>query len=177
MICKHLNKIQRQIHFSLINDSSNRFVLRWLKLSKTEKTRKNRIAKLVSLSSKVKITRSNVCIKVICCVQNSFMRTIAAQLMSVYFCSIISLKLISNVLVRNSYSFKIYHNHNKSCSGLVGDRCFWDFTPSIAHDLSNSETLWCSGSLLGKDTTRSSPKSISCTAGLRITIYISITFH
>lgn len=38
--------------FVHINDSSKRFVLRWLKLSKTEKTRNNRIQKLVDLSAK-----------------------------------------------------------------------------------------------------------------------------
>ena len=38
--------------FTTINDSSKRFVLRWLKLAKTEKTRKNRIQKLVNLSTK-----------------------------------------------------------------------------------------------------------------------------
>ena len=38
--------------FNSINPSSKRFVLRWLKLAKTEKTRKNRIQKLVELSSK-----------------------------------------------------------------------------------------------------------------------------
>ncbi len=38
--------------FKTINDSSKRFVLRWLKLAKTEKTRENRIQKLVSLSAK-----------------------------------------------------------------------------------------------------------------------------
>lgn len=36
--------------FDGINPSSKRFALRWLKLSKTEKTRNNRIQKLVSLS-------------------------------------------------------------------------------------------------------------------------------
>lgn len=38
--------------FESINPSSMRFVLRWLKLSKTEKTRKSRIKKLVDLSIK-----------------------------------------------------------------------------------------------------------------------------
>ena len=41
-----------QAFFATINDSSKRFVLRWLKLAKTEKTRKNRIQKLVELSAK-----------------------------------------------------------------------------------------------------------------------------
>ncbi len=38
--------------FQQINDSSKRFVLRWLKLAKTEKTRKSRILKIVELSAK-----------------------------------------------------------------------------------------------------------------------------
>ncbi len=38
--------------FNSINDSSKRFALRWLKLSKTDKTRKNRIEKLVQLSAR-----------------------------------------------------------------------------------------------------------------------------
>ncbi len=38
--------------FDSINDSSKRFVLRWVKLAKTEKTRKNRIEKLAQLSAK-----------------------------------------------------------------------------------------------------------------------------
>lgn len=38
--------------FHAINDSSKRFVLRWLKLAKTEKTRKSRITQLVELSAK-----------------------------------------------------------------------------------------------------------------------------
>ena len=37
--------------FTTINDSSKRFVLRWLKLAKTDKTRKSRIQKLVTLSA------------------------------------------------------------------------------------------------------------------------------
>ncbi|WP_421948503.1 YdeI/OmpD-associated family protein [Phaeodactylibacter xiamenensis] len=37
--------------FDRINDSSKRFVLRWIKLAKTEKTRKNRINKIAHLSS------------------------------------------------------------------------------------------------------------------------------
>ncbi len=40
--------------FDSINDSSKRFVLRWVKLAKTEKTRKNRINKLAQLSAKGK---------------------------------------------------------------------------------------------------------------------------
>jgi uncharacterized protein YdeI (YjbR/CyaY-like superfamily) len=38
--------------FDAINDSSKRFVLRWLKLAKTDKTRQKRIAQLVALSAK-----------------------------------------------------------------------------------------------------------------------------
>jgi uncharacterized protein YdeI (YjbR/CyaY-like superfamily) len=38
--------------FEKINPSSKRFVLRWIKLSKTEKTRKKRITKIALLSSK-----------------------------------------------------------------------------------------------------------------------------
>jgi len=40
--------------FDAINDSSKRFVLRWLKLAKTEKTRSKRINQLVELSAKGK---------------------------------------------------------------------------------------------------------------------------
>lgn len=36
--------------FTNLNDSSMRFVLRWIKLAKTEKTRKSRIVKVVKLS-------------------------------------------------------------------------------------------------------------------------------
>ena len=38
--------------FSQINNSSKRFVLRWLKLAKTEATRSKRISKLVELSAR-----------------------------------------------------------------------------------------------------------------------------
>ena len=38
--------------FNSINDSSKRFVLRWIKLARTDKTRKNRIEKIVELSSR-----------------------------------------------------------------------------------------------------------------------------
>ena len=38
--------------FNSINPSSKRFVLRWIKLAKTEKTRNNRIKKLAELSAK-----------------------------------------------------------------------------------------------------------------------------
>lgn len=41
-----------EVFFNSINPSSKRFVLRWLKLAKTEKTRKNRINKIAELSSK-----------------------------------------------------------------------------------------------------------------------------
>ena len=37
--------------FDNINDSSKRFVLRWIKLAKTEKTRSSRIKKIVKLSA------------------------------------------------------------------------------------------------------------------------------
>ncbi len=37
--------------FDNINDSSKRFVLRWIKLAKTDKTRNNRIEKIAKLSS------------------------------------------------------------------------------------------------------------------------------
>ena len=47
-----LNKLDGAYDFfTHINDSSKRFVLRWIKLSKTEKTRKNRIEKIAKLSS------------------------------------------------------------------------------------------------------------------------------
>ena len=38
--------------FNTINDSSKRFVLRWIKLAKTDKTRMSRIKKIATLSSK-----------------------------------------------------------------------------------------------------------------------------
>ncbi|MEM9929846.1 MAG: YdeI/OmpD-associated family protein [Bacteroidota bacterium] len=40
--------------FGQLNDSSKRFVLRWVKLAKTDKTRSNRIQKLVTLSAQGK---------------------------------------------------------------------------------------------------------------------------
>lgn len=40
------------VFFNSINPSSKRFVLRWIKLAKTEKTRNNRIKKVAELSSK-----------------------------------------------------------------------------------------------------------------------------
>ena len=47
-----LQKPQAHAFFTAINPSSKRFVLRWLKLAKTQKTRNNRILKLVELSAK-----------------------------------------------------------------------------------------------------------------------------
>ena len=38
--------------FNSIDPSSKRYVLRWLKLANTEKTRKNRIRKLATLSAR-----------------------------------------------------------------------------------------------------------------------------
>lgn len=38
--------------FDSINPSSKRFVLRWIKLAKTEKTRKSRILKIAQLAAK-----------------------------------------------------------------------------------------------------------------------------
>jgi len=50
---KELSKKREALEFfNSINPSSKRFVLRWVKLAKTEKTRKKRIQKLVELSSK-----------------------------------------------------------------------------------------------------------------------------
>jgi len=46
---KNANALQ---FFESINASSKRFALRWLKLAKTEKTRKGRIEKIASLSAK-----------------------------------------------------------------------------------------------------------------------------
>ena len=47
-----LNKLEEAFDFfDNINNSSKRFVLRWIKLSKTEKTRNIRIAKIAKLSS------------------------------------------------------------------------------------------------------------------------------
>ncbi len=49
---KELSKKKEALEcFNSINPSSKRFVLRWVKLEKTEKTRKNKIQKLVELSS------------------------------------------------------------------------------------------------------------------------------
>ncbi len=47
-------KREAELFFEQINDSSKRFALRWLKLSKTDKTRLARIAKIVSLSAQGK---------------------------------------------------------------------------------------------------------------------------
>ena len=50
---KELSKSREALQFfNSINPSSKRFVLRWVKIAKTEKTRINRIQKLVELSSK-----------------------------------------------------------------------------------------------------------------------------
>ncbi|MDA8571695.1 YdeI/OmpD-associated family protein [Flavobacteriaceae bacterium] len=50
---KELSKIKEALQFfDSINPSSKRFVLRWVKLAKTENTRKIRIQKLVELSLK-----------------------------------------------------------------------------------------------------------------------------
>lgn len=47
-----LNKIEGAFDFFVnINDSSKRFVLRWIKLAKTDKTRNTRIEKIAKLSS------------------------------------------------------------------------------------------------------------------------------
>ena len=47
-----LNKLDGAFDFfNTINDSSKRFVLRWIKLAKTEKTRNSRIEKIAILSS------------------------------------------------------------------------------------------------------------------------------
>ncbi len=47
-----LQKTEAFDFFNSINDSSKRFVLRWLKLAKTEKTRQKKINQLVDLSAK-----------------------------------------------------------------------------------------------------------------------------
>lgn len=47
-----LNKLNGAFEFfDNINDSSKRFVLRWIKLAKTDKTRNSRISKIAKLSS------------------------------------------------------------------------------------------------------------------------------
>ena len=57
IIPKDLEKVLKSVpgaydFFEAINPSSKRFVLRWIKLAKTEKTRKNRIEKIARLSAK-----------------------------------------------------------------------------------------------------------------------------
>ena len=52
-LSKELSKLDGATEFfNSINPSSKRFVLRWIKLAKTEKTRNNRIKKLAELSAK-----------------------------------------------------------------------------------------------------------------------------
>lgn len=52
-LLKALSKNENAFNFfTSINESSKRFVLRWIKLAKTEKTRKSRIEKIVQLSIK-----------------------------------------------------------------------------------------------------------------------------
>ena len=52
-LTNELSKNQDALEFFRgINDSSKRFVLRWIKLAKTESTRKRRIDKIAHLSSK-----------------------------------------------------------------------------------------------------------------------------
>lgn len=52
-LSKELSKLNGAAEFfNSINPSSKRFVLRWIKLAKTEKTRNNRIKKLAQLSAK-----------------------------------------------------------------------------------------------------------------------------
>ncbi|WP_378173237.1 YdeI family protein [Aquimarina sp. SS2-1] len=54
-LSKKLSKLDgAEDFFNSINPSSKRFVLRWIKLAKTEKTRKNRIKKITELSSEGK---------------------------------------------------------------------------------------------------------------------------
>jgi uncharacterized protein YdeI (YjbR/CyaY-like superfamily) len=52
-LSKALSKLDGAVDFfNSINDSSTRFVLRWIKLAKTETTRKKRINELAQLSAK-----------------------------------------------------------------------------------------------------------------------------
>ena len=52
-VSEALSKLEGASHFfEALNPSSKRFVLRWIKLAKTDKTRNNRIQKLAELSSK-----------------------------------------------------------------------------------------------------------------------------
>lgn len=46
------NSSEAKLFFDAINDSSKRFVLRWIKLAKTDKTRASRIEQIAQLSSK-----------------------------------------------------------------------------------------------------------------------------
>jgi uncharacterized protein YdeI (YjbR/CyaY-like superfamily) len=52
-LSEELTKLEgAKAFFDSINDSSKRFVLRWIKLAKTEKTRKKRIIEIAQLSAK-----------------------------------------------------------------------------------------------------------------------------
>lgn len=52
-LSQEFSKLERALaFFNSINPSSKRFVLRWIKLAKTDKTRNNRIKKIALLSSK-----------------------------------------------------------------------------------------------------------------------------
>jgi uncharacterized protein YdeI (YjbR/CyaY-like superfamily) len=52
-LAKALSKLEGATDFfQNINDSSKRFVLRWIKLAKTDKTRTNRIQKIAQLAAK-----------------------------------------------------------------------------------------------------------------------------
>jgi len=51
---KALKSSKGEAFFNEINDSSKRFVLRWIKLAKTSKTREKRIAEIARLSSEGK---------------------------------------------------------------------------------------------------------------------------
>ena len=52
-LSQELSKLEgASAFFNSINPSSKRFVLRWIKLAKTDKTRNNRIKKIALLSSK-----------------------------------------------------------------------------------------------------------------------------
>ena len=52
-LAKALSQLsQAEVFFNSLNDSTKRFVLRWVKLAKTEKTRVKRIQELVRLSAK-----------------------------------------------------------------------------------------------------------------------------
>jgi uncharacterized protein YdeI (YjbR/CyaY-like superfamily) len=47
-----INYSEAKLFFDAINDSSKRFVLRWIKLAKSDKTRASRIEQIVQLSAK-----------------------------------------------------------------------------------------------------------------------------